>query len=290
MNKVAVFLDLTKIDQNILNYVKEMDARIHFKEIHLVHYVELQDSTDEFSKHFPDLDRPLEDFIQEELAERAIDAGIDENRFTIKIHTSGGYDKLLAWMSEMQFNLCVFGKKVIYNGTGVFSGKVSRLMHQSVLFVTETSRPNWEKILVPIDYSNFSEKSLKFASKLADELSIQVTALHVFQVPPVYFPIVKEKSEPVIHEVRKKAQKRINDYTQKLGLSKNLETDLIYANDKTIASCIYDYARSNHIDLIIMGFKGKKDDEEFLIGSVAERLIQSDRDLPVMLVQGKIID
>ena len=285
MKNVAVFLDLTKIDDNILNYVREMDHLLHFETLTLIHYIELQDYTDVFSSHFPDLDRPLDEILHDEMKERAQAAGLDEKRIQITIHQKGGYEDLIQWVDSSAFDFCVFGKKVIYNGTGVFSGKVSRLISKSALFISETSRPQWEKVLVPIDYSDYSEKSLKLACDFAKNLNIEVIALHVFQVPPSYFPIIKEQSEPVIKEVRSKAEKRIREYAKKIGLPDTLSVDLIYAEGKTIANCIYDYSRSHYIDLIMMGFKGKEDDDSFLIGSVAERLIQSDRDLPVFLVR-----
>ncbi|HBH24474.1 MAG TPA: hypothetical protein DDY13_13765 [Cytophagales bacterium] len=60
---------------------------------------------------------------------------------------------------------------------------------------------------------------------------------------------------------------------------------VIYAGDCTTAKLIYDYAITNRIDLIVMGAKGKTDDDEILIGSVAEKLIQTDKNIPVLLVR-----
>lgn len=60
---------------------------------------------------------------------------------------------------------------------------------------------------------------------------------------------------------------------------------MIYAGDSTTAKLIYDYAITNRIDLIVMGAKGKTDDDEILIGSVAEKLIQTDKNIPVLLVR-----
>lgn len=284
MKNLAIFLDLTEIDDSVLRYIKEMNDRLKFERLQLVHYLELQDTTDDFSSHFPNLDRPIEEVIEEEIQDRAQEAGIEDSLVEVKVHAHGGQDDLLQWIDQSGVELCVFGKKVIYNGTGVFAGKVARLIQKPVLFVTETSRHRWQKILVPVDFSNHSKASMRFASDITEQIQNEIIALHVYHVSPTYFPFVKEKTDKLVEEVRQKAQKRLKEFCQKFSSCKSLTTDLVYAGDKTTASSIYDYARGEHADLIIMGAKGKNDDEEFLFGSVAERLIQSDRDLPVLLV------
>ena len=85
--------------------------------------------------------------------------------------------------------------------------------------------------------------------------------------------------------MRQKAEKRLKEFCEKFSEGYEISTDLIYGGEQTTAKCVYDYARGEHADLIVMGVKGKSNDEEFLIGSVAERLIQSDRDIPVLLVR-----
>ena len=54
---------------------------------------------------------------------------------------------------------------------------------------------------------------------------------------------------------------------------------------KPIGNAIYNKARELNSDLIIISKKGKSDDEDLLIGSVAENLIANDKDISVMILQ-----
>ncbi len=285
MKSAAIFLDLTEIDINVLRYVRAMDDLMRLESLLLVHYLELQDTTDDYASHFPNLDRPIEEIIEEEILDKARDAGMSEAKLKVVVHAHGGQEDLLQWIGDQNFDFCVFGKKVVHNGTGVFAGKVARLIDKSVLFVTETSRHSWQKILVPVDFSDYSKQTIDFAAELIQKIEIQLLVLHVYHVSPTYFPFVKEETDDLIEEVRQKAEKRLKGLCKKISEDHEITTELIYAGDKTTATCIYDFARSEHADLIVLGAKGRNDDEEFLIGSVAERLIQSDRDLPVLLVR-----
>src|SRR5690349_18668019 len=44
----------------------------------------------------------------------------------------------------------------------------------------------WKQILVPVDFSEFSEKALKYASNVAAHFGASVTLIHVIQ--PVVYP------------------------------------------------------------------------------------------------------
>ncbi len=140
MKTAAIFLDLTEIDDSVLRYVKAMDDLMHFETLHLVHYLELQDTTDDYARHFPNLDKPIEEILEQEIRDKALEAGMDDAKLEVLVHASGGQEDLLRWVDGRHFDFCVFGKKVVHKGTGVFAGKVARLIDQSILFITETSR------------------------------------------------------------------------------------------------------------------------------------------------------
>lgn len=273
------------MDTILLRYLQELDRQLQFAEIILLHYVELQDLTDDLSSHFPELDRPLEQLLREEIRENAAAAGLPADRLRVSIHTSGGQEHLLDRINSLDNALCIFGKKVIHGGTGVLAGKIARLVSKPVLFVTETARPQIDRILVPIDFSPHSRTTMEWASRLAERLGASLVALHIYHVPPTYFPFVKDKTEQLLEEVRQRSARRLEEFCRRHCTYEKTETALSWAGDQTTAKSIYNYARSEHCDLIVMGVKGNTDDDGLLFGSVAERLIQTDRDKPVVLVR-----
>ncbi len=285
MKNVIAFMDMSEMDGIVLKQVKQLEKVWGVDNICLVHYVELQELADDFSTQFPDLDKPLEEILEEEIIEKATKVGWDTERYSVKIHTKGGKDDLTRWVNSSDYNLCVFGKKVINPGSGIFAAKIARLIDKSILFTTETTRPNFDNVMLCVDFSSYSKKAVKFLNEFIPDSASNFSLFHVYKVPAVYFPFVKQKSEKVIEEEKKKAEKALDNFRVKYTKQPKPNAWVEYANDQPSDKVIYNYARTHHVDLIVVGIKGKSDDDDFLIGSVAEKLIQSDRHVPVLLVQ-----
>ncbi|WP_375580416.1 universal stress protein [Marivirga tractuosa] len=285
MKNVIVFMDMSKMDEIVLKQVKQLEKVWGFDKICLAHYIELQELTDDFSSQFPDLDKPLEEILEEEIIEKAAQAGWDAENYTVKIHNKGGKDDLTQWVNNSDYNLCVFGKKVINPGSGIFASKIARLIDKSILFTTETSRPNFDNVMLCVDFSNYSKKAVKFLNHFIPDSSSNFSLFHVYKVPAIYFPFVKQKSEKLVEEERKKAEKALDHFREKYTKQPKSNAWVEYNDDQPSDKVIYNYARTHHVDLIVLGIKGKSDDDDLLIGSVAEKLIQPDRYVPVLLVQ-----
>jgi nucleotide-binding universal stress UspA family protein len=285
MAKLLLFADLSPIDDALFYNANRMVKEMNIEEICICHYVEIQEVTDDVRNYFNDLPKPLEEILQEDFEEKATAQGLDASLLTYKIHLSGGKDDLINWVNRSDYDLCVFGKKVVHSGTGVFSGRLGRLMEKSVLFITESTKINTRRLLLPTEFSKYSKKAAEQVNRLKSFIPEEITVLHVFHVSPTYFPFISELSEDIIEKERKHAQKEMKHFCKKYFPDREVLQKVLYAGDRTTAKLIYDYAITNRIDLIVMGAKGKTDDDEILIGSVAEKLIQTDKNIPVLLVR-----
>lgn len=282
---VLVFMDFSEMDEIILKQLNEIGANWNVGEVCLTHYIELQELTDDFSTRFPELEKPLEEILEDEMNEKAEIAGLDKDRFTIKIHSKGGKEELMAWVNNSKYHLCILGKKVIQPGSGVFAAKVARFIDKSILFTTETSRTRFEKILLAVDFSAYSKKAVKFMNQLIPHESAEFKLFHAYQVPSIYFPFVKKYSEKLVLEERKKAENALEHFRKKYTRVAKENIEIQYVGENSVDKVIYDFARTQQIELMVIGIKGKSDEEDLLIGSVAEKLIQSNRHIPVLLVQ-----
>ena len=278
-------MDLSKMDEIVLKQVKQLKQLWGFDKVCLLHYVEIQELTEDFSAQFPDLDKPLEELLEEEIHDIARNADWKKEDFSVEIHKKGGIQDLIGWINNSNYNLCVFGKKVINLGSGIFASKIARLIDKSILFTTETSRPNFDNVMLCVDFSSYSKKAVKFLNEFIPDSASSFSLFHVYKVPAIYFPFVKQKSEEVVKEEKKKAVKSLDNFRVKYTQQSKSNAYVEYAYDQPSDKVIYNYARTHQVDLIVVGLKGKSDDDDFLIGSVAEKLIQSDRHVPVLLVQ-----
>ena len=126
-------------------------------------------------------------------------------------------------------------------------------------------------ILVPMDFSKFSQGAVAYANALAIAWQAKVTLVHVIEevlVPTVYGveAMTLTLSDPLIEksneELNKVAAQQID-----AGIETKIQT-LIGSPASTIAA----YAKEEWVDLIVLASHGLTGIKRFLMGSVAESL------------------
>ncbi len=144
-----------------------------------------------------------------------------------------------------------------------------------------------KRILVPIDGSDYSMRAAKYAIEIAKLQNAQIIFIHIIEPLPYgidyigptfdqYFKDVTNIAHSWFSRIRKIAEiEGINDVKTDVFPDKNFDT---------IINAIINYASSNSIDLIIMGTKGRTGIAGFLLGSVANGVLQH-ASCPVMLVK-----
>ncbi len=138
----------------------------------------------------------------------------------------------------------------------------------------------FNRIIVPVDGSEASKKAAKKAYSLADKAGLNVTLMHVVQIPSSAIPTWSQP-KPEWTEVVKKEGKKILDELKEAGEKKNVkvETKLIEGipDDEIIKE-------GKEEDLIIMGSKGHSAVGRILIGSTSEKVLHHS-DSTVMIVR-----
>jgi len=127
------------------------------------------------------------------------------------------------------------------------------------------------KILVGSDFSDSSEKAVRWAVDLAKEREAQVLLLHVIQ-PPAYPPMMGGLMDPSQYEagLRQDADRRLKEIAAK-EKGVRLETRLL-TGDPSVDIC--EVAQKEGVDLIVVGSHGRTGASRLLIGSVAERVVR----------------
>jgi nucleotide-binding universal stress UspA family protein len=143
-----------------------------------------------------------------------------------------------------------------------------------------------KKILVPIDGSEYSLKAAKYAIKIAKDENAQLLCIHIItpRIPYGYSSSIpttdkshteiKDKVQDLFDMIRQKAKNE--------GLS-DMKTD-VFVDFKSVSESILNYSANEDTDLIVIGTKGRTGLKRFLIGSVANAVIQHAH-CPVLLVR-----
>lgn len=143
-----------------------------------------------------------------------------------------------------------------------------------------------KRILVPVDFSDYSLKACRIAFKLASETHAKVKILHVYFNPyyPTALPMAeafayqgKEEAEfqNILEKVNKDMQKLCNTIDAKVASGEFPSVNYSYVlkeglPEEEIVAFVKDYKPA----LIVMGTRGKDQKSADLIGSVTAEVIE----------------
>lgn len=132
----------------------------------------------------------------------------------------------------------------------------------------------YKKILVPVDGSDCSNRTVLYAAGLAKKLQSEMTLLHVLPPLPTYVSNYSEQLEKIEKTLMKEFTKEALDILKKskqLISDKNVQvnTQLIIGNPPDE---ICKFAKENSYDLIIIGSRGLSGIKSYIMGSVSNRV------------------
>ena len=131
-----------------------------------------------------------------------------------------------------------------------------------------------KKVLVPIDFSDYSKSALKYAVNFAKTFNADITLIYV--VEPIIYPPDFSMGQIAMPSINTEWDDRAKDELQKLAKSEIAEI----ANVKTIIKTgkpfveIIETAKEENIDLIIIATHGHSGVEHILFGSTAEKVVR----------------
>ena len=133
-----------------------------------------------------------------------------------------------------------------------------------------------KNILVPCDFSPFSDSAVQRASDLAMTFDARLHLLHVVPPPGVLGP-ARLESDRVLHAQHQLEQQLEPHVVVKLSVERSVVSGAAHR-------AICDYAREHDIDLIVMGTHGRTGLAHAALGSVAERVLRG-APSPVLIVR-----
>lgn len=282
-----VGLDLSEMDDRVLEYVDRLNRSLPFQKIIFVHITTEQDLPDELLEKFPSLAIPLDEGITIGI-ERKV-APLFENSETsygIIIKQGSPLESFLKISKDNNADLIILGRKKNLEGSGLLSGHIVRKSPASILFVTETFGPAIKDILLPVDFSRHSAIAYLLAQDFKSQAQSRIRFSHIYSVPLGYYKTGKTYDE--FAEIMKShATKDMAAFMQKHDIKEDLLCEYLLAGKGSKAQLIYDHALETGADLILIGSRGRTATSALLIGSIVEKLLQIDVDIPILVVKDK---
>lgn len=146
-----------------------------------------------------------------------------------------------------------------------------------------------ERILCPVDFSEFSVKAIEYACSLARHYGSKLYLEHVVQPLTAAYPYYAfpDSVNQVFWNLNADAERQLHDLARK-HLRNGIQPDFVVQNGFPVES-ILSLAEEKSVDLIVMGTHGRQGLDRMAVGSVTEKVLRKAR-CPVLAVRKPIYD
>ena len=134
--------------------------------------------------------------------------------------------------------------------------------------------PKIKKVLVPIDFSDYSKSSLRYAVNFAKQFNAEIYLIYVIE--PVIYPPDFSMGQIAIPSVNAEWGERAKEELENLAkteIPEGVNVKTILKNGKPFMEII-DAASEEDVDLIIIATHGHTGVEHILFGSTAEKVVR----------------
>ncbi len=197
------------------------------------------------------------------------------------------FQKLMHWMDIKDIDLVVVGHKQLSEGSGIVARRVARQSHCHVLFVPDSGLPSTQNILAPVDFSEASAQALKEAITIAKaQPNAVLKALYVVDMPPSDYYMRSFDSEGFREVLRQSAKTAFtNFFTEQEIDPASVQQAIVDNAYSNVASHIMEYATTMEAGIIVIGAQGHSPLENFIFGSVTEKVVDRQDDKTVLVIR-----
>lgn len=285
--KVMIGLDLSQMDVILVQKLLLIRDLIGLKKLYVIHISKDLALPEEIRTKFPDLVAPVDETIKSEiknLMQELDPQGLLD--YEMIVEEGNPLPTFLRWAKIKDVDLIVAGRKTNLRGSGSLSKSLAQKAPCSVLFLTERhALSHIKRVLVPLDFSEHSKLIFDFAERICKDLDSEIVGLHIYEVPHGYYKTGKtyeEFAEIMLGHAENDFKKFVKKY-----LEKSFECHFILDDERHAGELIIDSAKEHGTDLIIMGSKGRTASASILLGSVAEKLVQANNEIPMLILKKK---
>jgi nucleotide-binding universal stress UspA family protein len=257
-------------------------ARKYQAEIHMLHAIVLANPTDYF-RNIEEIYSQLKEIARAKMsstieAHKAGDLKIEQ----IQLPAVSAGSMSLSYAAEYDIDLIVMGthgrRGLGHLLLGSIAEEVVRSAPCPVMTVRErkegVAAEKIERILVPVDFSEHSRKSLTYAKELALSYGARLQLLHIIEEPiyPPFYLVYKISPLGPKADIEGKSKEELERFLKEAP-GPDVEADMA-VTDGRAANSIVKFAEKNASDLIVIATHGLTGFEHMLLGSVAEKVVR----------------
>lgn len=289
-NRLMIGVDFSEMDETLLNYANFLTRVLNVTDVYLMHIEPKLEISPELAKKygFEIDDTGIERYVDKmkALAEKHMLGCTAELHYSV--HEGKVQEKLTHWIQEKSIDLILVGRKINQQTSRIIPRRLIERTNASIIFITQSTTTKIDNIHVAVDYSKYSKNALLAAIDVADDIpnEVKITCENVYSVPLGYYKTGKtfeEFSKIMKSNAENDYKEFIDEVKPKMSVTAHFDLD---TNDNP-ADEISKFAIEDKADLIVIGAKGRTFGSSILMGSVTEKLVSLNIDIPLMVVKNK---
>ncbi|MEM0938252.1 MAG: universal stress protein [Bacteroidota bacterium] len=285
LSKIIVCLDYSSKDKEVIENTCTISKIAGATEIIFLNVIKEFILPEEVKKEFPYLiDKAIEE-RKCELSEIVNDSFSSNITKRLIVKQGNITKEILNVATDEKSDLIIMGRN--NDGNSVLSARIARRSPCNLLFLPQNRKIKFDKILIPVDFSDYSELSLKIVLQLTENITSTIYLENIISVPSSYRYSGKsfeEFSEILKGHVRKDLDLLLNKFS--LNKQKLVPLFTLEKGEKII-DLIWKESKKKKVDMMVMGAKGRTPASALFIGSKAERMIRLNDEIPLMIIRKK---
>ncbi|MFD2998988.1 universal stress protein [Pontibacter toksunensis] len=291
LKRLLIGLDLTTMDDTLIHYAAFLCAELQIEQVCFIHVEKSLEVPAELRQNLQREAVSAEEGLRQMIASKLAPAFGQLTMVETEILVEEGtpLKELLHWAKIKDIDLMLVGRKLRLRGSGVLAQKILRSGRLSVLFVPEMYEPRLRRIVVSVDFSKYSEMAMdRVLHSALSKPEVQVVCLHVYEVPTGYITlgISYEDFDKRMQEfAREKYQHMMERFPE---LQNRAQLVLVRQGEHDdIGELVVIEAKRARADMLVIGAKGMSAAALFVIGSVTEKILRHDMDVPLLVFKNK---
>jgi nucleotide-binding universal stress UspA family protein len=289
-NTIIVCLDFSPMDATIIQYANAFSRMYKSETVYFINVIRNFQIPEEVLSDIPDLYEKVREERITKMKEGVKNAlGKIKDDFSFEILQGNTSKQILKFSIEKEADLLIMGNKADGKSSGVAVQRIARRAACSLLILPEQSQAELQRILVPSDFSDYSQIAMNAALYISSKQKkpVDILVQNVFSVPTGYH-FTGKSYEEFAEIMKQRASEAYGRFMESMDLlGQNVVAEYTLDEDEDPVEDIYLKAKDVKADMIVIGAKGRSATAAIFLGSMAERLIQADTEIPILVVRPK---
>lgn len=285
---IAIGLELNYNDRTLLRSINRLKSWMNPQRVTLLNVNGKNNIPQAVLDKYPQMEEKLSIQLFEEKVNEINKDTLKDSMVDLQCLNGDIVSELSKFSSKKEVDFLVIGKRNNHYQQLINYKKLVREANSNILMIPDNYPLMLNRVLIPIDFSEYSLESTLFSIQLAQNKHSHFIFQHVYTVPQNYNKTGKSFVE-FDKIMKQEAEKEFTLFKSKVPELDKVSYEIIYTlNDtKEHYKEIMSEARKQNTNLIILSNKGHSSLGSLMLGSTAESLLNHEQEIPVMLIKQK---